>query len=221
MVKRNSMAYRRKQPLDISGDPYRLWQHRMERECKWQGIYDEIKEIQKNSDKVGYKGFVNIMRSIAKERDYRGSAEERVLFAEFLQEEEALLDGDAKAKAKFEFIVSEKMARSTPRKENNWIASHPAMRRRDRDPEDNKVILTVEDILDAPSQAAVNKLQSWSNAPRKFFEMVQAAEKPPPKPVIHKKEEKKESTKKVADPTLAEAEEILSNFVDDLLDLDE
>ena len=207
------MAYRRKQPLDINGDPYRLWQHRMERECKWQGIYDEIKEIQKNGDKEGYKGFINIMRSISKERDYRGAADERVLFAEFLQEEEALLDGDAKVKAKFELVVSEKQDRSTPRKENNWIASHPAMRRKDRDPEDKKVILTIEDILDAPSQAAVNKLQYWSNDPRKFFEMVQAAEKPAPKPVVHKKEEKKEATKKVVhDPTLEEVEEMLKEF---------
>ena len=207
------MAYRRKQPLDINGDPYRLWQHRMERECKWQGIYDEIKEIQKNGDKEGYKGFINIMRSISKERDYRGAADERVLFAEFLQEEEALLDGDAKVKAKFELVVSEKQDRSTPRKENNWIASHPAMRRTDRDPEDKKVILTIEDILDAPSQAAVNKLQYWSNDPRKFFEMVQAAEKPAPKPVVHKKEEKKEATKKVVhDPTLEEVEEMLKEF---------
>ena len=207
------MAYRRKQPLDINGDPYRLWQHRMERECKWQGIYDEIKEIQKNGDKEGYKGFINIMRSISKERDYRGAADERVLFAEFLQEEEALLDGDAKVKAKFELVVSEKQDRSTPRKENNWIASHPAMRRKDRDPEDKKVILTIEDILDAPSQAAVKKLQYWSNDPRKFFEMVQAAEKPAPKPVVHKKEEKKEATKKVVhDPTLEEVEEMLKEF---------
>jgi len=58
--------------------------------------------------------------------------------------------------------------------EIKWIRAHPAMSRRDRDPDASAILVTPDDILTpphgpAPSKSAVAQLQHWVNDPREFF----------------------------------------------------
>tara|TARA_Y100001949_G_scaffold175890_1_gene186987 strand:- start:728 stop:1366 length:639 start_codon:yes stop_codon:yes gene_type:complete len=194
-------------------DPHALWQFRLEREGNWRKVKREIIAVKKET---GEKGYSTIVHRIAGDHDYRGATEERELFRQYLQVESDLQKGDIAAQSEFESIVNRFPLKTVPKTENNWIASHPAMRRRARNPKANKVILSIDDVLEAPSQAAVNKLQYWCNEPKEFFKGLQAAEKPPPQPVVHKKEEAEVIRKK--DPTLVEVRSIITNILDDLPD---
>ena len=195
-------------------DPYSLWQFRLEREGNWKMVKRHVQAVKKET---GEKGYSSIVHRIAAEHDYRGAIVERQLFKEYLEMESALQRGDIAAQNEFEAIVNRfPLKTSAAKTENNWIASHPAMRRKARNPKATKVILSIDDVIDAPSQAAVNKLQYWCNEPKEFFKGLQAAEKPPPQPVVHKKEEAEVIKKK--DPTLVEVRSIITNILDDLPD---
>lgn len=67
--------------------------------------------------------------------------------------------------------------------EIQWISCHPAMNRRDREPDQTKmIVLTGADVLQstagkAPSQRAVRQLQHWCNAPREFFKQILGEDK--------------------------------------------
>lgn len=69
-----------------------------------------------------------------------------------------------------------KLPNSAPgARELNWIRNHPAMGRLSRNKMKGsieKVVLKVEDIKDAPSQAAVQSLQHWANNPDEFHKMI-------------------------------------------------
>lgn len=196
--------------LTSSDDPHELWQNRMQREGKWKAIYQRIQEVKKET---GEKGFATIVHRIGPEHDFRGAAEERVLFSEYLDLELSLQEGDPRAQSVFELIVNRMRLKAPAKIENTWISSHPAMRRRDRVPGNKKIILSISDILDSPSQSAINKLQYWCNEPKEFFKSQQLAEKPPPPKPVPAKESSAE--KKVIDePALGEVKTIIDEFFD-------
>lgn len=58
-----------------------------------------------------------------------------------------------------------------------WIRNHPAMGRKDRIGTDDPVILSREDIKDAPSKASVTQLQHWVNDPASFQKQVLSEQK--------------------------------------------
>jgi hypothetical protein len=200
-------------------DPFKLWQFRMEKDGTWKDILEDFKSIQ---EATGEKGFSSIMHKHAKDHGYDGAAKERELFRKYEALEDALQEGgDLRTEALLEFekIVSRLSDRVSSKKENNWIASHAAMRRKALTGA-KAVVLTIDDITDAPSQAAVNKLQYWANEPKEFFKGLQAAEKPAPPPAS-KKVQKDEAEKVKIDPTAKQCREMLEAFLGDGVSLEE
>ena len=191
-------------------DPFKLWQFRMEKDGTWDAILADLKRIQKES---GEKGFSSVLHRHAKDHGYEGAAFEREQFRKYEALESALQNGDPKEQAvvEFEKIVSRLPGRVTAKKENNWIASHSAMRRKSLS--GKSVVLTIDDIMDATSQAAVNKLSYWANEPKEFFKTLAAAEKPAPPKASTKKSE--ETDAKKVDPTAKQCREMLEAFLGD------
>lgn len=56
-----------------------------------------------------------------------------------------------------------------------WIRSHPAMSRHART--DDAVVITADDVRDAPSRSAANQLQHWANRPNDFFKQLMQVER--------------------------------------------
>lgn len=95
------------------------------------------------------------------------------------------------------------------RVEWEWIGSHPAMLRLNRSTEKLKsILLTGQDIAEAPSKRAVIQLQEWVNAPRKFCEALIG---------VQKKENKGDSSSSAGhgDEDLSVVEEMLNNLKKD------
>ena len=99
--------------------------------------------------------------------------------------------------------------------EMQWVAAHPAMSRRDRSDDDEKILITRHDILKAPhgpapSRRAVQSLQHWVNDPREFQRILLAE---------YKEEKKKLSSSAKGDTSeevlddLEEAERILHQYL--------
>jgi len=113
-------------------------------------------------------------------------AEERAALAEWLTQlqENAAAAGVAerqrrsrekKRNAPFETAISDLPPTASPSVEMDWVKSHPAMTRKDRQKNtDDKILITPDDILNAPngkcpSRSAAQMLQHYANKPDAFF----------------------------------------------------
>jgi len=114
-----------------------------------------------------------------------GSEQERLTYAQHLSERRGagLKDNHAhnareryarKKNRTFEQLVAKLPANADPIVEMNWIKSHPAMTRKARAKNNDKILINEDDILNsssgsAPSRAAAQQLQHWANSPDQFF----------------------------------------------------
>jgi len=113
-------------------------------------------------------------------------AEERAALAEWLTQlqENAAAAGVAerqrrsrekKRNAPFETAISDLPPTASPSVEMDWVKSHPAMTRKDRQKNtEDKILITPDDILNAPngkcpSRSAAQMLQHYANKPDAFF----------------------------------------------------
>ena len=90
-------------------------------------------------------------------------------------------DADAQRKARrsdknreFEDALRELPARADPQKEIEWVKSHPAMTRQDRQKTREHILISADDVWDSsngpcPSRAAAQQLQHWVNDPKVFY----------------------------------------------------
>tara|TARA_R100001163_G_C5012030_1_gene157616 strand:- start:85 stop:765 length:681 start_codon:yes stop_codon:yes gene_type:complete len=84
-------------------------------------------------------------------------------------------DAYAKKRNKtFEEIVAKLPPNADPILELNWIKSHPAMTRKSRQKNNDKIVIDEDDIFNsasgpAPSRSAAQQLVFWCNSPDKFF----------------------------------------------------
>jgi len=75
----------------------------------------------------------------------------------------------------FEDAIADLPATASPSVEMDWVKSHPAMTRKDRQKNaTDKILITPSDILDAPngkcpSRSAAQMLQHYANKPDAFF----------------------------------------------------
>lgn len=116
---------------------------------------------------------------------YTTSEGERLAYAKYLSERrgDGLRENSAdsaresyhrKKNKSFEQLVAQLPANADPILEMNWIKSHPAMTRRARAKNNDKILINEDDILKsssgpAPSRAAAQQLQHWANSPEQFF----------------------------------------------------
>lgn len=105
----------------------------------------------------------------AQEQLEKESAEKKVAARELAERKKV-----QKAQRDFDRAISVLPTSASVARELNWIRSHPAMSRRDRQKDDSPVLITANDILEvphgrAPSQSAVYQLQHWVNRPEAFY----------------------------------------------------
>lgn len=94
-----------------------------------------------------------------------------------------------------------------PKVEINWIRNHPAMCRKARQGEEEPVVLTADDIRNAPNRAAAIQLINAANAPEDFNRNFAF--------LIKKMEGGADADKGnevIPDPTLPEIERLLKEF---------
>jgi len=113
-------------------------------------------------------------------------AEERALLAEWLTEmqnnaaaasasERQRRSREKKRNAPFETAIADLPPTASPSIEMDWVKSHPAMTRKDRQKNTtDKILITPDDILKAPngkcpSRSAAQMLQHYANKPDAFF----------------------------------------------------
>ena len=115
-----------------------------------------------------------------------GLDKERAALADWLSEMQRVPNAEANAErarrsrankrnAPFESAVSDLPATASPSVEMDWVKSHPAMTRKDRQKNaTDKILITPDDILKAPngkcpSRSAAQLLQHYANKPDAFF----------------------------------------------------
>lgn len=165
-----------KSPRRKVEDIRKIFRRRMEREGRVKEYEAKIKEIQALTG----KGFGQSQFPAMKHLGYQGPKEERELHEAWLQEEERKVE-EAKFQT-FEEALRELPDKAQTNVELDWIATHPAMARRNRQVDGREIRLTREDVLNppqgkAPSRAAAIELQNWVNQPKKFFEYMMSVRK--------------------------------------------
>jgi len=158
----------------------KLFVERMRREGRGEEWTATLKQVMNETGKKYGQTVGEAMRRMG----YEGPERERQLHREFLEngektklqrqidQERQQIRGERQAED-FEEAVRLLPVTASDSAELDWIRAHPAMLRLAWQSDKTKpIILTAEDILRAPSQAAVRELAHWANHPDKFFEML-------------------------------------------------
>lgn len=102
----------------------------------------------------------------------------------------------------FDKIV-ESLAAGPTSEDMTWVRTHSAMSRKQRLGDD--VVVTSEDIKDAPSRYAVNMLVNWVNEPKEFYKLVLQADK-------KRLQERSEEASESVEDDLSSIDELLGEF---------
>lgn len=153
--------------------PHQMFQERLEHE----GGSDKLRDFKSElSNALGTHESGNwsvVFWPLAREWGYKGAEEERFLYEERLSESKGPTLADNHDHGGFESSLSElPLMCEDPSVEWDWVSTHPAMTRLDRESDKTRTVLVSgEDITSrcCPSQKAARMLQHWSNRPKEFF----------------------------------------------------
>ena len=165
----------------VNSKTFRLFEHRMHNEGKFDDYVNEIRRLQRDDKMVYAQARLMAMKNfgyidVATERAPHEMWERMVAMGKIAlkeQESSAVLEGrqrevDEETAYRQAFnALPETTAGATAL---DWIRAHEAMTRKARNPELEFVQILASDIVKAPSKSAVNALQNWANNPGKFFE---------------------------------------------------
>ena len=182
---------------DKPKSPRCLFIDRMKRDGREKEWFTKLRAVRKEFPD---KYFNECSHLVMKEMGYKGPKEERKINEPYLRTMEELQrskTGDAVRNARdrmqreqqglpdpeIEEAINSLPPNASNVTETNWVLSHPAMSRKDRQKDKTvSIVLTQKDILDpqngkCPSQSAANMLQHWVNGPRDFFKAFLAVQK--------------------------------------------
>jgi hypothetical protein len=167
--------------------PMSMFADRMKRERKeaeWRAaVQSHLVEMGGNLNKATYAAMLDM--------GYAGPEDERRRYQEY---KETLAPAPAfvpmvvhvaevqpkrnESDPEFEELLSSLPDKASPAVETGYIRSHPAMARRARGGlKVADIVLTCDDIRDAPSKSAVIALQHYANCPQKFFDSILSEDK--------------------------------------------
>lgn len=158
----------------------KLFGMRMEREGRSKEYNARIKEVMADG-----KPFFQARILVMKEFGYAGPEAERSFAEEHKREQRKAVEmeilGEVREEARvktFEDAIVMITGTASPAAEIEWVRSHPAMSRWDRQRDKTKPVeITADDILyaphgQAPSRSAVNQLIHWANRPGEFYKQI-------------------------------------------------
>lgn len=196
--------------------PRSLFVERMRREGREKEWFETVKKVMTDENKRWGQAAPVAMKLMG----YETPDKERQLHAEYqktahltvgqkILKEEMSEVREVSRIMDFEEAVRLLPDRCSIQEEIEWIRSHPAMVRMNRNRDKTKeVLIDANDILraphgKAPSKASVYQLQHWANHPNKFYEMLLSEQKK------GMEEGSSTSTSKKKDVGLSEIEAIL------------
>lgn len=158
------------------------FEFRLLREMRLVEYRKKIKSLSKGGKITGLAAKKEAQRLFG----FMGLDKERAALADWLSEMQRVPNAEASAErarrsrankrnAPFESAVSDLPATASPSVEMDWVKSHPAMTRKDRQKNaTDKILITPDDILKAPngkcpSRSAAQLLQHYANKPDAFF----------------------------------------------------
>jgi len=158
------------------------FEFRLLREMRLVEYRKKIKSLSKGGKITGLAAKKEAQRLFG----FMGLDKERASLAAWLSEvqrvpnAEAIAERSRRTRAKqrnapFESAVADLPATASPSVEMDWVKSHPAMTRKDRQKNStDKILITPDDIIKAPngkcpSRSAAQLLQHYANKPDAFF----------------------------------------------------
>lgn len=143
----------------------RMFRERLAHEGRTDEWAEVVAEMEKElSRKLTAGDYWEVMKRLG----YQGSKEERAL-----AEERGGVAPEPRKKLTFEEALQQLPLEADTSACMLWVENHPAMARLDRSKDPSKaVLLTAEDIKDAPARSAAIALQHWVNRPGKFREQL-------------------------------------------------
>jgi hypothetical protein len=197
------------------------FEFRLERLGKLHEYRAMVKKLQKETN----MRLLDCQKKGQAEFGWLGSEQERLTYAQHLGERRGLgLKDNQAASAReryarkknrsFEEMVAKLPANADPIVEMNWIKSHPAMTRKARAKNNDKILINEDDILNsssgpAPSRAAAQQLQHWANSPDQFFKDILSETKKA------KAKSEEEESKQRSQKTTKEIDAMLSGLFSD------
>ena len=158
------------------------FEYRLLREMRLLENRKKIKQLSKGGKMTGLAAKKEAQRLFG----FMGLEKERAALASWLSDMIRIPNAEASAErarrsrankrnAPFESAVANLPATASPSVEMDWVKSHPAMTRKDRQKNTaDKILITPDDILKAPngkcpSRSAAQLLQHYANKPDAFF----------------------------------------------------
>lgn len=196
----------------------KIFQQRMDRAGRLKDLNNRCKELMAETG----KSYSTVRWQAMREFGYEGPKEEQALHAEYLASEREKLEeevlgeslrqqaetAEEKEAREFEQAYQSLPLTASPASEIEWIRSHPAMSRMDRQSDKTKPVkITAEDARHEGgcSQSAVNQLCHWANRPGEFYKQLLQEHR--------KKIEDEGQSDKRADPSLADVQAYLSQVL--------
>lgn len=183
------MTEEKKEPtlaeLNKPSTPRAMFGERMKREGRGDEWRSRVKQVMGEQGKTASAAQNIVMR----EMGYEGPARERELWDEYvasLHKTGTQVEAERKEAAQapirrmqsFEAAMAALPPTAGPQEELDWVRAHPAMNRfYHRTDKTKDVILTADDIVNAPSKSAAQALQHWVNHPSEFWKQLLGEQK--------------------------------------------